>query len=158
MFGSLVTTGAQIEIATAGYIVRFNLTSNNLRVVNFVQAQSSSVTSAPATTALSKSALHSLLVTNTDALDIAFAQSGSNLDVFLKTATYPYTSATRVGFRFYRSANNLTLNTQSLDIPEKTRLLCKLLILQETYRSQNLPVPQPIKSAIESEKTLLGYT
>lgn len=158
-FGAAVTSATQIEIGTEGYIVRFNLSGNNLRTVNMVQAQSGSNTTVPAVTALSKAALHTLLVTNPveTQVDVAFCQSGDNLDVFLRSADYPYTGATRVGFRFYRSANNLTANTQSLDIPEKTRLLCKLLILQETYRSQDLPVPQSMKSAIETEKTRLGY-
>jgi len=161
-FGNVVTDGAQLGAGSEGYIVRFNFASSEPR--NFIQVKGFNSTANPNFTASqpTESTLEELydMLDDATAPDIAWAQNGHFIDIFLKTATHPYSANTRVGVWFNENADNITSvdsTTETLDIPQESRTLAKYLVLEDMYRTiVKKEIPQKITSGIRSEMARLG--
>jgi hypothetical protein len=153
----LVTTAPQRLTGTYGYVATFNLTDYLPQTVSQVQVYNGTTLSAVSQTSTPPSTLDTYcgLVT---CPTFAWTQKGNHVDVFLKTATYPYTATTEVEFTFLRNAQTLTADTDYLDIPDSARELFKNLCWKMMYNAKNSKVTSLIEENIKRQKSFLGLT
>jgi hypothetical protein len=157
MFGTLITSASQVSIGTYGYIVSFDLSINEMAKIVQVQMQNAStlVLSTVSASGASLAALNNYPQLSS-CPTFAWAQDGQTLYVFCKTATYPYTSATRVGIWYYRNAADLTAVTDNIDVSQDKEQLFRYLVLDTMYTNMGQRTPQVILQGISVERKRLG--
>ena len=158
MFGNAITDGAVISTGTYGYIVRFSLATqevNSMLQIQMAQTSGTPVLSDVVTAGVSQAILAGYPELAT-CPDLAFSLTGLNLDVFLKTATYPYVAANRLGFWFYKDGTNVTGSSDKIDVPQEARELFKLMCLREGYVFLGKNPAYDIEAMIDEQKQLLG--
>lgn len=157
-FGFISTDGTLIAGGAVGSVVRFNLSSLLLRQALAVQIQTGgNVTSKMFSVIATPEKLFGY---TEDALapDVAFAQVGTMVDIFLKTATYPIEAGTRIGILFYRNAQAVTSTLTKIDVPPKALELRTFLQLEIMYKILlNKAVPPKVAVKIKEEKRELGW-
>jgi len=157
-FGFQVTLGTVIATGTYGKVVRFNLANFEPRTVTQIQmaeTDPSPVMGDPVTAAVTLATLYAYLE-DADAPDVAFAQSGNTVDVFLLATAYTVASTEYIGFWFQRNAVNVETTADKLDIPQESRSLVKAVALNMVYVDKGKAAPYQVTETINSEKAKLG--
>jgi hypothetical protein len=159
MFGNAITDGAVVSTGTYGYIVRFAVGTQEVNSVLAIQMQNAAGTPTVLSAVVKAAVDQSILAGYPELItcpDLAFCLTGQNLDVFLKTATYPYAATNRLGFWFYRDGLNVALAGDKIDVPQEARELFKLMSLREGYVFLGKNPQYDIEAMIDEQKQLLG--
>ena len=156
-FGNAITDGVQVSIGQYGYIVSFDLSANLIKQMIQLQMQNTvgPVLSVVSSEDVGNNALNGY-PSDVSCPDFAFAQDGSTVKIFCKTATYPYTAASRVAMWLYRSWIDLATLAATSDVKADKERIYGLIVLREMYLGLGKRVPVEIQNGIGSERESLG--
>jgi hypothetical protein len=159
MFGNAITDGAQTAVGTKGCIVSFDLTAMEPKQVTEVQLQDT-VPVVPVLSAVYNVPLDIVTLFGYPEAaappDVAWTQQGNVVFVFLKTTAYTYIVTVRIGFGFYRNAQNVGPQSPLLDIPQEAKELCKALELKNMAKLMGIAASFQTENTIRKEKARLG--
>lgn len=160
-FGFPITNGTVDAEGTYGYIIGFNLTAYEPRAVSQIQLQETDPANVMSDPVTAISTLAALYAFPEDSIcpDIAFAQQGNIVYIFLKTAVYTFVATVRIAFWYYRNAQNLATTANKLDIPQEAKELFKQLVLKkQALLTKGGSIPATVTAEITEQKTKLGLT
>jgi hypothetical protein len=155
-FGNSITDGNKVGTGKYGFIVSFDLSEGLMdHVTQIVIQKPSGELSRPSTKPVTIIELLSF-PTYSKCPDMAYAQSGNIVFIFLKAKSYSYESGYRVAISWIRKPIPVKKLTDHVDIPPGTEVLMSALLLKEEYKVKNEPVPQWVLNKIRSEYKRLG--
>ena len=156
-FGNLITSGTQVSSGTNGFIVAFDLSGLDADTVFQVQLQKSGTTTYdPVTAQTPRVTLFGYTNVAIAPPNYAYCQDGQIVYVFCNTGTFAFDTTTRVAFWFYRNAQNVTLTTDKVDVPDDANQLAVGLILRKMYIDLNVTVPRQVIDAIRVQTKVLN--
>jgi len=155
-FGIAITQGSQVASEANGYIVRFNMKQYNALAITQVQLKSATVFSSPVVGGISSPDLFEYLATTGAIPDLAWSYNGSNLDLFVKTAKFPFNGTVGLGVWWKRNASPVSAVSDTVDVPVEARRLFMSLCRREAYNAKGKQPKIDINADILREQKLLG--
>ena len=160
MFGNVITNGTQVAVGTYGYVASFDLSGYRVDAMRGVQMQNanSSVLSELNEEASGQAALMAY-AEDVNCPDFSWCANGSTVFVFCKTATYPYSSASRVAFFFAASPEPITATSDTVipdRMPAEAKDLLKALTLKNMNNLLGKRTSLDLNNTIAAEKARLG--